>query len=293
MWQEDTFDPTTIDRELELASEIGFNTIRVFLHDLAWVAEPAGFKKRMEQFLHIASRHDIKTVFVLFDDCWNAHPKLGKQPSPIKGVHNSGWLQSPGRDIVNNAAEWPRLMHYVKDILAKFAQDRRILFWDLYNEPGNQGQGSKSLPLLIKVFEWARETNPTQPLTAGVWYENKELNEFQLAASDIITFHNYDNAERLSGVISHLKSYGRPVICTEWLRRGQSDVATHLPIFKNEQVGCYNWGLVSGKTQTIYPWGSPKGAPAPNVWFHDLLRNDGTPFDPKEIAVFKRLSGRR
>ncbi len=293
MWQEDTFDTETMDRELKWASTIGFNTVRVYLHDLAWEADASGFKKRINKFLDIAERHNIKPMLVLFDDCWNANPKIGKQPSPQPGIHNSGWVQSPGKNVVNDPKSWPRLERYVEDIIGTFAKDKRVLFWDLYNEPGASKQGSRSLPLLKKTFEWARAVNPTQPLTAGICCPHKELKEYQLAASDIITFHNYSNAKSLSGQIANLKKHRRPVICTEWLRRGHSNVNSHLPIFKKEHVGCYNWGLVAGKTQTIYPWGSKEGAPEPKVWFHDLLRKDGTPFDPKEYALFKELTGRK
>lgn len=292
MWQADTFDIKTIDRELKWASELGMNTVRVYLHDLAWESDAEGFKKRIAEFLVIAEKHGIRPAFVLFDDCWNANPKIGKQPDPIPGVHNSGWLQSPGKAVVNNPASWPRLERYTKDIIGTFAKDQRILFWDLYNEPGNSKQGTKSLPLLKISFKWARAVNPTQPLSAGVWSRSRELNDYQLAASDIITFHNYGSAKSLSTQIHSLKKHGRPVICTEWLRRGHSDAAPCLPIFKSKQVGCYNWGLVSGKTQTIYAWGTKKGAPEPKTWFHDLLKKDGTPFDPKEASLFRELTKR-
>ncbi len=292
MWQADTFDPETIDRELGWAAGIGFNTVRVYLHDLAWEADAQGFKKRMERFLEIADGHGIRPMFVIFDDCWNENPQIGKQPDPVPGVHNSGWLQSPGKSVVNNPALWSRLERYVNDVIGSFAEDGRVLAWDLYNEPGNSEQGTKSLPLLEKIFEWAREAAPTQPLTAGIWSGHRPLNEFQLAASDIITFHNYGDAKGLARQIAALEEHRRPVICTEWLRRPVSNVASHLPVFRSEHVGCYNWGLVAGKTQTIYPWGSKKGAPAPKRWFHDLLNKDGTPFDREEIDLFRRLTGR-
>ncbi len=292
MWQEDTVDRQTIDRELGWAAELGFNTVRVYLHDLAWEADAAGFKERIDAFLGLAKGHGIRPVFVIFDDCWNDNSKIGAQPEPIPSVHNSGWLQSPGLKVVNDPEQWGRLEPYVKDIVGTFSQDERILFWDLYNEPGNSRQGAKSLPLLKKVFEWARAARPSQPLSAGVWFDNKELNAFQTQASDIVTFHDYGNTESLVRHIAKMKKHGRPVVCTEWLRRGHSDVATHLPIFKQENVGCYNWGLVSGKTQTIWGWGTKEGAPEPEVWFHDLLRADGTPFDAGEKALFVELTAR-
>ena len=293
MWQEESFDRTTLDRELAWAAGIGFNTVRVYLHDLAWEADAEGLKKRIDEFLAIAHRHRIRTALVIFDDCWNENPAIGKQPPPIPGVHNSRWLQSPGKKVVNDPGAWPRLERYARDVIGTFAADKRIVFWDLYNEPGNSGQGTRSLPLLKKAFQWARASGPSQPLTVGIWHRSRELNDFQVAASDVITFHNYGGAGDLSRQIAELKEHGRPVICTEWLRRGHSDVRSHLPIFKDENVGCYMWGLVAGKTQTIYPWGSKENAPEPKVWFHDLLRKDGTPLDPGEVDLFKQLTAKR
>jgi hypothetical protein len=291
MWQADTFDPKVIDRELGWAADLGFNTVRVFLHDRAWDADPAGLKKRMKSFLDIAERHKISTLFVLFDDCWGPTPKAGKQPAPRPSVHNSGWMQSPGVALVNDPKSWARLERYVKDVIGAFADDQRVLMWDLYNEPGNSGQDAKSLALVHADFRWARAAQPSQPLTVGIWYGNQTLNTYQLAASDVITFHNYGNADALARQIRDLKKLGRPVVCTEYMARTQgSRFATHLPIFKKEQVGCYNWGLVSGKTQTIYPWGSKEGAAKPKVWFHDVFRQDGTPFDAEEVAAIKKLT---
>jgi hypothetical protein len=297
MWQADTFDPKTIDRELGWAADkIGFNTVRVFLHDLAYDADPKGFKERMEKYLEIADRHGIRTMFAIFDDVWNPEPKVGKQPAPRPGVHNSGWMRSPGPKVVNDPSKWDRLEKYVTDLLTTFGKDKRVLCWDLYNEPGNEKQVNKSLPLLKKTFEWARKAKPEQPLTVGLWRYDKEfkdLNDQHLAASDIITFHHYGPAKDLERLIADLHKHGRPVVCTEWMARTRdSNVATHLPIFKKEKVGCYNWGLVSGKTNTVFPWGSKPGTPEPKVWFHDLLRPDGSAFDSRELELFRQLTNR-
>lgn len=299
MWQAETFDPLTIERELGWAAGIGFNTVRTYLHNLVWEADPSGFKDRINLFLDIASRSGIRPIFVIFDDCWNPHPKLGIQPAPKLATHNSGWMQSPGIDVVNRGASaWGRLEHYVKDIIGTFADDERILLWDLYNEPGNSGQGKKSLPLVEASLSWARTVNPSQPLSVGVWFKNKKLNDFQLAASDVITFHNYSPASQLEKQIAELKTHGRPLICTEWMARTRgSFVETNLPVFAREKVGCINWGLVAGKTNTIYPWKKPWDAlnpvkwfqdksAEPKLWFHDLFRADGTPYDETEIRLF-------
>jgi hypothetical protein len=294
MWQADTFDAATIDRELGWAAGLGFNTVRVYLHDLAWQVDLAGFRARMDRYLSLAARHGIGTLFVLFDDCWNDLPQAGRQPAPVPGVHNSGWVRSPGSVLFSDPTTWTRLEAYVGDVIGSFGADRRVLLWDLYNEPGNNGLEARSLPLLEKAFQWARAAQPTQPLTAGIWWDNQAFNDFQLANADVLTFHNYDDSRSLSRQIQALQAYGRPLICTEYMARTRgSRFETHLPIFKREGVGCCNWGLVSGKTQTIYPWGSEPESPEPAVWFHDILRSDGTPFDAKETEVIRRIIGRR
>ena len=291
MWQADTFDPATIDRELGWAESLGFNTVRVFLHDLLWDADADGFADRIRRYLNIADDHGIGTMFVLFDDCWNKNPRLGRQPAPTPGVHNSGWLQSPSEAVVVDPTGWDRLERYVREVVAAFGQDPRVIAWDIYNEPGNSGLGDKSLPLLEKTFDWARQSAPTQPLTSGLWADHKPIRDCQAARSDVITFHSYGDADSLRQTIADLRAFGRPIICTEYLSRPRgSRFQTHLPIFKAEDVGCLNWGLVSGKTQTIFPWGSPQNAPEPPVWFHDIFRPDGRPFDPDEATFIRSMT---
>ncbi len=295
MWQADTFDPETIDRELGWAATIGFNSMRVFLHDLVWQTDAEGFKRRIRQYLEIAERHGIQTMFVFFDDCWNTEPRVGQQPEPVPGVHNSGWVQSPGVKKITDPLAWADLESYVKDILSSFALDPRIVIWDLYNEPGggNSGLREKSLGLLRAVFHWARMVDPPQPLTTGIWFDNQLITDFQLEASDIITFHHYADVSSLQEHIQRFAALGRPVICTEYMARSRgSRFATHLPVFKQQHIGCYNWGLVNGKTQTIYPWNSPQGGPEPKEWFHDILRRNGQPFDSEEVNLIKQLSNR-
>lgn len=295
MWQADTFDPKTIDKELGYAQGIGMNVMRVFLHHLAWEQDPEGFKKRMDEYLAISSKHGVKTMFVFFDDCWNKVPKVGKQPEPKPGIHNSGWMQDPGQPASDNAANSPVLEKYVKDVLKRFANDKRVLLWDLYNEPGNSDKGSRSLPLLKSVFKWARQVNPSQPISAGVWrWDLEELNKFQIANSDIVTYHDYTpEAEHLK-TVQFLKMNGRPLICTEYMARPRNSLfGTVLPMLKKENVGAINWGFVSGKTNTIYAWDTPMpDGKEPKLWFHDIFRKDGTAYIPEETNLIKKLTGR-
>lgn len=294
MWQADTFDPATIDRELGWAESIGFNTMRVFLHSIAWKQDPAGFKKRVDQFLTIADKHHIQPLLVFFDDCWNAAPKAGKQPAPKPGTHNSGWVQDPGQPSTYDKASFPALEKYVKDVLTTFKHDKRILLWDLYNEPGNNNKGDSSLPLLTSIFKWAREVNPDQPISAGLWaWDFEKMNAFQVKNSDVITYHDYSEADKHKMVVQLLKTHGKPLICTEYMARTRnSRFATVMPMLKQENVAAINWGFVAGKTNTIYAWDTPiADGSEPAEWFHDIFRKDGTPYKEDEVNLIKKLNG--
>ena len=273
MWQEATFDEATIDRELGWAAGLGFNSIRVFVQYLVWEADPAGQKTRMERFLEIADRHGITVMFILFDDCFIPEPYLGKQAEPVPGVHNSQWTSSPGETRKKENCR-PNLEKYVKDVVAHFGQDKRVVVWDLYNEAKPE-----SRPLLEKVFEWARGVHPIQPLTS-CWQASDLW--------DVASYHDYTNVPPEK--FAEIAQSPRPTLCTEWMARTMgSRFELQLPYFRKYKIGCYSWGLVAGRTQTYFPWGSLKGAPEPKVWFHDVLRKDGTPFDPKEIEVIKKI----
>ena len=312
MWQAATFDPKRIDQELGWAQSLGMTTMRVFLHDLLWKQDATGFKKRIGEFLDIAARHHIKPIFVLFDSCWDPDPKLGPQHPPIPGVHNSGWVQSPGV-AMDDPSQYPRFEQYVKDIVGSFAKDDRILAWDVWNEPDNPGGGdydarepkdkfARVAELLPQVFAWARSEHPIQPLTSGLWHDDdwrpsahlNAVERTQVDQSDIISFHNYGWPEQFEQRVAQLKPYGRPIICTEYMARGAgSTIDGILPIGKRLDVGMVNWGFVVGKTQTNLPWDSwqrPYTLQPPTVWFHDLLHADGTPYREREAQIIRALS---
>jgi hypothetical protein len=315
MWQADTFDLTTIDRELGWAQGLGFNSVRVFLHDLAWREDPEGFLKRMDQLLQVADKHHIGVDFVLFDSVWDPHPKPGKQREPRKGVHNSGWVQSPGVDLLTQPTVWDeQLKPYVIAVVSRFKDDKRIHFWETINEPDNTNRNSYgdqeppdkprlATELLKRAFAWARSANPSQPITSGVWIgtwgDPQKLNpteKVQLDESDIISFHSYDKLDTMKLCVEHLRRYDRPVLCTEYMARPRgSTFDPILEYLKSKKVAAYNWGFVAGKTNTIYAWDTwQKPAPGePKVWFHDIFRADGTPFDPKEVEYIRKVTGAR
>jgi hypothetical protein len=294
MWQAETFDPATIDRELGYAEGAGMNVVRVFLHNLAWEKDAAGLKVRMGRLLDLADKHHIRVMFVLFDSCWNDNPKAGPQPAPRPGVHNSGWLRAPGTERLFDARKWAPLEGYTTDLLTTFGRDRRVLAWDLFNEPSNSGYMDAAVPLLKAVFGWARRADPEQPLTSGLWNDHPMSNDVMLDNSDVVTFHDYDPPEKLEAHIKTLAETGCPLICTEYMARTRGSLfETVLPVFKRHGVGALSWGLVKGKTNTIFAWDTPMpAADEPPVWFHDIFRPDGTPFRPAEVELLRGITGR-
>jgi len=311
MWQADSFDAATINRELGWAASLGMNVVRVYLHNLLFEAEGEAFLDRVEQFLDIAHNHDIRLLPVLFDGVWHPRPQLGVQPEPKPRRHNSIWLQAPGSRILHDRESWPQLRPYVDAWLSRFAADPRVLAWDLVNEPdqvdaltlANDSRPAKAeaaTGLLNCLFDWARAVNPSQPLTAGLWeYDSQHqpldnaINRVMLARSDFISFHCYEPRAELLAVIEALAAYQRPLLCTEWLARTAGSTMDLLEVFAQQAVGAINWGLVDGRTQTRFPWRSwtePVADDEP--WFHELLQQDGSPYDQRETALMQQLTGR-
>ena len=324
-WQEDTYDPETIERELEWSAELGMNMHRVYLHNLLWDQDSIGFLERVDNYLNISESKNIKTLFVLLDDVWHPVPKLGKQPEPIPFVHNSGWVQAPGSEILGDSSRHDELKNYVKGVISHFADDKRVVGWDLYNEPDNVASSDPenlvnninfrglnrgpevkekhiySLSLLKKIFMWAREVNPSQPLTVGLWKDSETWNDidslsaidrFAISNSDVISFHAYGDLEETMKKIEDLEQFNRPLLCTEYLARGeQNTFQIMLPLFKEKEIAAVNWGFVAGKTNTAFPWSSwqVEFDSLPKIWHHDIYLPDKTPYDEKEIAFLKNI----
>lgn len=311
-FQEESFDMETIDRELSWSAELGMKMHRVYLHNLLWDQDSLGFINRINVYLETADKYQIKTMLVLLDDVWHPVPKLGKQPDPTPFVHNSGWVQAPGAAILGDSLRHDELKNYIKGVISHFAEDKRVVTWDLYNEPDNvanqpgyaelelKDKYTYTFALLKKVVRWAREVNPSQPLTIGIWKGDhslwgnpqalRPLERFMIENSDVISFHSYDNTQVTTEKVEELKKYNRPIICTEYLARGNgSTFEDILPMFKENEIHAVNWGFVSGKTNTIFPWSSWSKAfdSMPKIWHHDIYRTDKSPFSEEEIAFLK------
>jgi hypothetical protein len=204
------------------------------------------------------------------------------------------------------------LKAYVQGVVGAFANDDRILAWDVWNEPDNLNEssyGKEEAPnkaelvrkLLPQAFTWAREEHPIQPLTSGIWEGDWSTSDklaaiarIQVENSDVISFHNYGWPEDFELRVGWLEQYHRPIICTEYMARGAGSLFdTILPIAQKHRVGAINWGLVQGKTQTYLPWDSwyrPYTLEQPTVWFHEVFRPDGTPYRQREVELIRSLT---
>jgi len=311
MWQAASFNPVRIDMELTWAEQLGMNTMRVFLHHMLWQQDPGGFKRRIDRFLDIAKKHKIRPMFVLFDSCWDPFPQLGIQRAPRPGIHNSGWVQSPGAKALTDVDRMGQILSYAQEVVQAFANDDRILAWDVWNEPDNMNGSSygKSEPSnklelvrtwLPKAFEYARAGIPSQPLTSGLWHGDwspekiSAFDKLQIDLSDVVSFHSYDPPEEFEKRVKWLEELHRPILCTEYMARPRgSTFQGVLPIAKQHRVAAYNWGFVAGKSQTFLPWDSwqnPYVDRQPSVWFHDIFTADGKPYRPEETAFIREIT---
>ena len=312
MWQEETFDSVELDRELDWAQQMGFNTVRVFLHDLLYQRDASGFERRMSTFLRIADKHKIRTIFVLFDSRFNPFPEAGLQRPPKAGIYDSSWVQSPGAMALMDTRQSQRLLQYVQNIIMNFSSDKRIAAWDVWNEPDNRNFGdyAKTEPtnkfdlvaaLLPQVFTYARAALPMQPITSGLWSGTdwndpgklNAIQKIQIENSDILSFHNYDGPQDFEKRIQWLQTYHRPILCTEYLARSRgSTPQAILPVAKKYNVAALAWGFVAGRSQSYLPpdsWDHPYPN-TPAQWYQDLLRFNGQPYSEEEVNFIRQIA---
>lgn len=297
-WQDEKkANDSIINRDLKLGEQLGYNSIIVYMQYLVWEKDSAYYKNRFNRFLSIAESHHMTVSPVFFDDvnfvcgsgdnCGNS--KLGDQGEPNPNLLMSQWAASPGPTYVLDAANRPKFKRYVQDFIRTFGQDKRILMWDVYNEPSNSGMGTRTYPLVELTFQWVREIGASQPLTVSEWSGAKN-NNWPYNYSDIASFHGYMNASGLLGAINELRKTQRPIVCTEWLaRQAGTNIPVDLPVFKRQGVGTFQWSLINGRMHCERSWTS--FGSSNNPWFHDCLYNDGKPYKADEVfALYKNLA---
>lgn len=321
-WQELGFEDrlATADRELKLAAETGFNTIRVIPEYSVWEKEHDGFMKRFDRYLATAWKYGISVMVTFGNDCMRpksmwSEQELNRELGPQVydwGYHGGRKLSqhqthdpsdNVGYHLLDDPSLTEKIYDWVREMITTYKNDERVCIWDLYNEPGNSNRGELTMPHLKKFFEIAREIDPIQPLTSGAFRIDPQhfdrlsaVERYCLENSDLISYHNYGSYDQNIQILKILKRYGRPILNTEWLARmTHNTVEQMFPLFYLEKVGCWNWGFVAGLYQTYEPWngiwqqwanGQARDVDF-KVWFHDLYRPSLHPYDPHEIELIQ------
>jgi hypothetical protein len=303
-----------IRRELGWARDVvGLNSVRVWIGLAEYQIDQEGVMKNFDSFLQICNENQIKVLPVLsiqqvLDPDYDLEAPDANEPvmNFYPSVHGGGWrypgrlhwtcCEPEGSISPKTLAAWtktrPAAEQFVRSVLNRYARDERIILWDLYNEAPKAAR-----PVVELIFQWAREANPSQPLS--VCWQGHDL-------SDVITFHTYtrpgyETANRNSSGWDFLteldwaRAWGRPMLCTEWLARPFGNtIEAILPFFERYHIGWYVWGLCAvGPAQYQFPWDWPMGSPPPEKWFHCLLYPDGTPYSAEEILLIRDFKYRQ
>lgn len=307
----------TADRELALAAETGFNTVRLFLSYEVWLYEREGFLKRFDDYLALCARHGLRAIVVVHNDCAPAKEsfflkKMGDQRTVYReqkirsrSAHTGG--KTVGYNILDIPEHTDNLLAMATGIVSLHAHDPRVLFWNVMNEPGYNHHGTVAAPVLKRMFEALWKVDPEQPLAADLFAtlgrgKDNPAERVARDCSDITSYHCYRDFSFQVERINYLRrNVGRPLINTEWMNR-----ITHnrfqecYPLFYLERIGSVSWGLVrkSDHPSSSDPWPSlwakydaGKGDDIDlTQWMHDLYRPSLRPYDPREVALIKRVN---
>jgi hypothetical protein len=279
--QWDEYDPAINDRELHYAAIYGINCVRVYLHFDIYLKKKGALLKHIEDFLMRAGKYGIKTEFVFFDDCWN-QPDADilspdyKYPAPIFGVHNSRWLVSPGENVRQHYAEYrDRLQSYVQDIVNAHKDDKRIAFWETYNEPNNSPETKQ---LLKDSFDWIHETGTTIPLTAtGNGFAGEPYSDFK-------SWHEYGGYD-YTGTPDSLN--------TECMNRSGQTIPGIVEHFKG-QTGFIVWEFGIGRDNCRFTWNENRDHPRKDETpkpFHGVVYPDGHPWSVADVKALLGAEG--
>lgn len=303
------------DRELALAEQIGFNSVRLWLNfDVYYSEGKETFLDILEKYICLCAKHHQSVMLCLaYEEDLHELPfvpkPLGEQPI-YPATHFNRPKEKEGKPSWRHYLEIPEthdlFIEMVTEVVRKYRDDERIIVWNVWNEP-DITRKEATLPLLAQLFELVRSLDPIQPLTSDIWAGLDEeckcksvVQQYSLEHSDVISFHNYSPYEKFIEQVIRLKSVtDRPIFMTEWLHRiNHNNVYELYPLMYLENIACYCWGFVAGLTATIEPWNSlwdqyDKDHNVPydfTKWQHDLFRPNGRPYDPKEIEIIKHFN---
>ena len=271
LWME--FDPTVIDRELGYAAILKLNCVRVFMQYAVYEADPRTFLGRFERFLALCDKHHVQMMPVLFDSCFGDFPDL-------ISYRDKDWMACPGQNRLG-PEEWPKMERYVRDVVGEHSRDRRIVMWDIMNEPTctrfyEQPAEKERIHKFLRHFlDYAKSQNPDQPCTVGLM-SSAEI-PLVIDRVDVVGFHSYapELREDIQQARAMAERAGKPVIINEVVRRPEQPFELAMPIVREERIGWVFWELMLGKTQFSRGASPVQG----------LIYPDGTCRDAGEVAA--------
>ncbi len=245
LWMD--FDPVVIDRELGYAAKLKLNCVRVFLQFATYEADPKKFLGKFEQCLILCDNHRIQMMPVLFDSCFGDFPDL-------KEYRDKDWMAGPGQNRLG-AEQWPCMEQYVRDIVGGHKQDRRIVMWDVMNEPTctrfyEQPSEKKRIHQFLWHFlDFVKGLQPSQPTTVGLM--SSEEIPLVIDKIGVVSFHNYTPGlrEDIRQARAMADRVGKPVVINEVVHRPEQPFELAMQILTEERIGWVFWELMLGKTQ--------------------------------------------
>ncbi|CAE7475970.1 unnamed protein product [Symbiodinium natans] len=301
-----------VQREIPLIKRaLSFTAFRVFLHSMIYFASPETFLKTLEEFLDICHANGIGVGFVFFDDCWH-HSGLDLQKPclPTKGLHNDCWMASP--QDVERYLGVEHFKPYVQDLVRKFGQDPRVLWWEIINEPGIRKhpypQGNFSEALRAAAFHWCKDLSPRQPVIS-CWNEADDTTRgtnTSISNSELNDAHQYNvpwngtsNAvfQNLTGKMKgglvteagarwyqgYPTDDGSPLTVVDWLTKLRGN-----PGAKFVPGVMLDWEVMVSNSNTRWHWFTPANAAEPAIPWHQHLFPDGSPVSYTEAAAIRR-----
>lgn len=264
---------------LRKAADLGFNSVRFWLKGEDVDAQIAYIKKMADEA----------------ESC-------GMTISPVLSLQRKYF-----NDKENEKENLKIVEELVKTLIRPFANDERIVLWDIWNEPGfktGDPETFREMEWVEKMVHWCREENLCQPITASIiwdpdrdadvssptWEKRRQVE----AMMDLHNFHSYDCARNFGAEIDYTldrirKISNRPIVCTEaMIRVNGSSVQRTLPVFAREHVHVYLWGLYNNDWNWSVKWGRST-YDAFDPMFHDFLWADGDAYDAREFPFIKNF----
>ena len=291
------FDEKEVDRDFSYAEDAGINAIRFFTSFEHYLKDKNSYYRKFEALLYAASRHGVRVMPVLFEDCGrpnNAESRLDRNPKTAVCV------QSPDRSITDDAKLWDEPLGYLLDFMAHYKDDERLLAIEVMNEPH---EANRNNDFAYYMLVNAHAVRGTVPLTIGcitLWdnlYFSKYVDIFQFHDNFPTNMEDFKKSIRRAEVIQRYTR--KPVYLSEWQRLREKGpgwstnviapeelppaLATLAPsVYESELAGSFFWCMMVKPAYLMEQ--------RPNGTYNGLFHEDGSVHSLKD---YEAISGKQ